>query len=408
MGLNIANAGLQTINYIIDDARETLNHESTARQLVKRTKKWTGSHIEGRVHVRRSGALNWAEDGGQLPAANKQSYVPFKSYRKFLHGTIQLTDGSMAAVQKPNAARDALTSEVKGIMRDIMKAENGMFFRDGTGSVGQLASNALASSSSDVPVTDARLLWEGVSYDVYNNSGGAPSTTKRGTVEVSSVESAPSGDNFLVNFASTVSGATTNDHLVWKNSVNRCVTGLDKLIGDSGTFQNINTATYPRYTSLVMGNSGTNRPLTPTLFRQMLAGLYMKTGRKPRGLKVIATSWGLIEVEELYEGDLRLSPSDTTHGLEHAAFQSALGRISIVPDTDALYNKIFFVDTDEIVRATQRKLGWRRHAGQLLMPSQTAAVWTGTIIEISEYFIEQRHSSGKLEDIEETRVTAFN
>lgn len=407
MGLNIANAGLQTINYIIDDARETLNHESTARQLITRTKKWTGSHIEGRAHVRRSGALNWSEDGGAIPVANKQSYVPWKSYRKFLHASIQLTDGSMAAVQKPNAARDALTSEVKGIMRDIMKAENGFLFRDGTGSVGQLTSAALASGATDIPVTDARMLWEGVSYDVYSNSGGSPDT-KRGTVTVDTVESAPSGSNFLVNFTGTLSGASTDDHLVWKDSVNRVCTGLDKLIGDSGTFQNINTANYPRYTSLVMDNSGTNRDLTPTLFRQMLAGLYMKTGRKPKGLKVIATSWGLVEVEELYEGELRLSPADKTTGLEYTAFQSALGRISVIPDTDALYNKMFFVDTDQIVRGEQRKLGWRRHAGQMLMPSQTNATWTGTILEISEYFIEERHSSGKIEDLNETAVTAFN
>lgn len=407
MGLNISNAGLQTIHYIIDDARETLNHESTARQLITRTRKWTGSHIEGRVHVKRSGALQWSEDGGALPAARNQSYVPFKSYRKFLHGAIQLTDGSMAAVQKPGAARSALTSEVKGIFRDIMKAENGFLFKDGTGSVGQLTDATLASAATDVPVTDARMLWEGVEYDVYSNSSGSPSTL-RGSVTVSTVESAPSGSNFLVNFEGTLSGATTNDHLVWKNSVNRVPTGLDKLIGDSGTFQNINTATYPRYTSLVMDNSGTNRDLTPTLFRQMLAGLYMKTGRKAKGLKVIATAWGLIEVEELYEGELRLSPADKTTGLEHAAFQSTLGRISVIPDTDALYHKMFFVDTDQIVRGTQRKLGWRRHAGQMLMPSQTAAVWTGNIIEISEYFIEERHSSGKIEDLNETAVTAFN
>ncbi len=407
MGLNISNAGLQTINYIIDDARETLNHESTARQLITRTKKWTGSHIEGRTHVLRSGALNWSEDGGALPAASKQSYVPFKSYRKFLHAAIQVSDGALAAVQKPNAARDALQSEVKGIMRDIMKAENGFVFRDGTGSVGQLTNTALASAATDVPVTDARMLWEGVSFDVYSDSSGSPGT-KRGTVTVSTVESALSGNNALVNFTGTLSGATTDDHLVWKDSVNRVPTGLDSLIGDSGTFQSINTATYPRYTSLVMGNSGTNRDLTPTLFRQMLAGLYMKTGRKPKGLKVVATSWGLVEVEELYEGELRLSPSDKTTGLEYTAFQSALGRISVIPDTDALYNTMFFIDTDQIVRGQQRKLGWRRHAGQLLMPSQTTAVWTGTIIEISEYFIEDRHSSGKIQDLNETKVTSFN
>lgn len=411
-GVNIGNAGLQTINYLLDDVRETLNHESKVRSLVKKGKKWTGSHLEGRLHVNRSGALNASEDGGAMPSASKQGYVPFKSYRKFLHASIQLTDGAMAAVKKPNAAKDAVQSEVRGMMRDVIKWENGMFCRDGSGSVGQLADATLATQATDVPVTDARMLWENqgqpITFQVYSNSGGSPSTL-RGDVTVSTVESTPDANgNFLVNFGGTLSGATTDDHLVWNNSINRVFTGLDSLIDDSATtFQAVNVATYPRYSSLVMDNSGTLRALTPKMFRQMLAGIYQKTGKLASGLKVLTNSWQSIEVEELYEGELRLTPSSKVAGLDIPSFQSSLGRIDIMTDCDALYHKIFFADFSQISRSVQRPLGWRKQGGNIFLRSDSTATWTATLMEISEMYIDERHSSGKIEDLSEDPVTSF-
>ena len=417
-GVNIANAGLQYINYLLDDARETLNHESKARSLVKKGKKWTGSHLEGRLHVQRSGALNASEDGGAMPTPNKQTYAPFKSYRKFVHGSIQLTDGAMAAVKKPNAARDAVSSEVKGMMRDILKWENGMFTRDGSGSVGQFIGTDITSAATDVPVTDARMLWEGATYDVYDNNTGAvvetagsmtPTGSSRGTVTVSSVESAPdSNGDFLVNFDATLAAVEAADHIVWKDSLNRCVTGLDKLIDDSATtFQGVNVATYPRYSSMVLDNSGTKRDLTPRLFRQMLAGIYQKTGRLASGLKVLTNSWQAIEVEELYEGELRLAPNTKVAGIEIASFQSSLGRVDIITDSDAMYHKIFFCDFSQISPSVQRELGWRRQGGSIFLRNDNSAVWTATALEIAELYVEERHSSGKINDLNEDAATSF-
>jgi len=407
-GVNIGNVGLTFTRYL-DGVVETLNHTSKSRNLVRKDDNWTGSHIEGKVHVANSTALGYVEDGGAFPTADKQDYVAYKATRRFIVGSIQLTDGAMAtAAKSANVARDVITSEVQGMMNNILKFENFMFFRDGTGSVGQLTTNA-ASGATALFADDARGLWPGGTYQVYNNSSGTPSTTNRGNITVSSVASAPSGGAAALTVAANSMDTASDDHLIWNGSINRAITGLDKLIGDSGEFQSIPTATYPKYTSLVMGNSGTNRDLTPSLFRQMLAGLMQKSGseRPADGLTVLCDSWQAINVEELYEGELRLTPETKVGGLSVAAFQSALGRVDIMVDTDAPHNKMFFVDFSKIYRAVQKKLGWRREGGQIFKRSDVSGVWTATAMEIAELYIKERHTCGKIEDLNHTQSTVY-
>lgn len=410
-GVNISNVGLTFVDQMTNDIVESLNMESDMRQLVATDERWTGDYKEGRVHVRPSGAIQNVEDGGAFPVPNKQSYVPYKVYRKFVAGAIQLTDGAMAAAAKgKNVARDVISSETEGLMQEILKYENGMFTRNGDGSVGSLLDSRLqtahsGTTSEDVTVTDARMLWEGVEYDIYDTT----LTTYRGSTKVLSVEPTLTSGNFRVNFTGQVASSVATDKIVWKNSVNRALTGLDALIEDSGTFQDINTATYPRYTSLVMDNGGTLRELTPSLFRQMLAGLKQKSGnRKPaQGLKVLTNTWGAINVEELYEGELRIAPDTKVAGMAIASFQSTLGKVDIIHSTDAIYNTMFFGDFSQIKRAVQKPLAWRREGGGIFKRSDVAGYYTATCLEICDFYIKERHTSGKIQDLREDYVTAY-
>ena len=124
------------------------------------------------------------------------------------------------------------------------------------------------------------------------------------------------------------------------------------------------------------------------------------------GLTVLTNSWQAINVEELYEGDLRLTPETSVGGLVVAAFQSALGRVDILVDSDALHNKMFFVDTSKIHRAVQRPLGWRKQGGQIFLRSDAALVQTATALEIYDFYIKERHTSGKIEDLSQDPSTA--
>ena len=406
-GVNIDNVGL-TFTRFLDGVVETLNHTSKARSLVRQQDKWTGSHIEGRLHTARSTAIGYVEDGGAFPTADKQDYDTYKAFRKFTVGSVQITDGAMAtAAKSPNVARDVVTSEVKGLMNNILKFENGFFFRNGDGSVATLA--ASQTGSTDIQVDDARMLWDGGTYNMYN----AALSSKDGDVTISNVEQAlHANGNSLVNLSGNLPATTASgDVLVWNGALTRAVTGLDKLIDDADTasFQSVNITNNPRYTSTVLSNAGTNRDLTPALFRQMLASIQSRSGseRPSDGLSVLCDSWQAINVEELYEGELRLTPESKVGGLAVAAFQSALGRIDIIVDTDCLHNKMFFCDFSKIYRAVQKQLGWRREGGSIIKRSDVSGVYTATAIEIAEMYIKERHTSGKIEDLNASMATAY-
>lgn len=404
MGANIGNVGLLLTRYL-DGVTDTLNHASRARARVKKDDKWTGSHIEWRVHTQRSGALQYTEDGGAFPVANKQSYTPAKAYRKFLVGSIQLTDGVMATGVGSNVAKSVIQSEIEGMMRDIKKKENFDFFRDGTGTI---ATTQAGSSGTTLIVDDARGLWEGVEFDVYNS---ALTVLRASKALVTSIASDPTGAGFAtVTIDTAVTGFSAGDVLVWKNSLNRACTGLQSLIDDSATtFQNVNVANVPHYSSLVMDNGGTDRELTPGLFRRMLAGIKQKSGSETpaNGLSVLTSNWDAINVEELYEGELRMTPDSKTSGFSVASFQSSLGRINIETDSDAPYGQMFFCDFDQIYRATQRKLGWRRQGNSIFLRSDDSGVHTATAIEIMDYYIKARHTSGRLDDLAVNQSTMY-
>jgi hypothetical protein len=188
-GVNIGNVGLTFTRYL-DGVTETLNQASKARNMVRKDDKWTGANNEWRVHTARNHAIGYVEDGGAFPVPDKQDYVAAKSYRKFVVGSIQLTDGVMAtAAKSKNVARDVITSEVKGMMTGILKFENGMFFKNGDGSVGIVQTG---TSETSLLLDDARMMWDGGVYQVYN----AALTTNRGNITVTSTASAPTASDY--------------------------------------------------------------------------------------------------------------------------------------------------------------------------------------------------------------------
>lgn len=400
-GVSISNFNASFIDYL-PGVVETLNDTVIVRKLARKDYKWEGANISWFVHTARNHSLGYVEDGGAFPTPDKQDYVEAKAYRRFLVGSVQITDGALAnAATSKRAAIDVTTSELRGMINGLGTFEGFMAYQNGDGSVADVSAT---SSSTTFYLDDARLMWDGATYQEYNSG----LTTNNGNFTVTSTARALSSGSAVVTVDAVPDG-TTGNKIVWNGSLNRAITGLDKMIDDtSTTFQNISTSTYPRYTSPVLSNSSVERPLTPTLFRQMLAMISQESGVKPpSGMTVLTNKWLGIEVEELYEPELRITPDTKTAGISIASFQSAFGRVNIVTDTLAPYNKMFFVDFSQIYRAVQKELDWRRQGGEIFLRSDVSAAWKATAIEICEYFIKQRNRCGKITDLSETETTAY-
>jgi hypothetical protein len=412
-GVSIDTFGASMIKYL-PGVRQTLNKTSNMRRIAKaKQKKWQGESMDFSVHVARNHAIGNIEDGGAFPAAGKQSYVFAKVYRKFTVGSVQLTDGILKNAATTEGATISVTeSELDGMIEGIKKYENYFFTRDGTGEVTKLGATA---SGATITVEDARLLWSGKSFEIRD---ATTTTTIHDTFKVTSVARAlTAAGEATVTLDSTLaaSGQADGDLIVWgtgnNSSWGRTITGLDALIDDaSTTFQNVNTTTYPRYTSPVL-SANANRSLTPQLFKQMLAMIKQESGDDtPNGMTVVSNTWQNASIEELYEGELRMRPDDKVGGFAVSKFQTTLGTINLVVDPDAPYNKFFFLDPSELCFAVQADLDWRRDGpgGSIFKRNDSSAVYTATALEACELAIFTRNKFGKIENIsEDLKASAY-
>jgi len=412
-GVSIDTFGANFIHYL-PGVTKTLNLFSLARLLPKGSIKWEGKNLEWTTHLKRNPAIGAVADGGALPAAGKQGYEMAKAFRKNIVGSIKLTDNILNnAATTQHAAISVLDSEMRGLMESIRKFENYYFTRDGTGVTTLLGS---VVDGSTITVDDGRGMWDGANFQILDTDG----STVHANFEVSKISRAFTAANEVtVTPVSAIAAGSQadGDYIVWKGSAgvpvssyNLMPVGLDKLIDDaSGTFQNISTSTYPRYTSPVLSNSGLKRPLTPSLFRQMLLAIKQESGLDAE-VTVLGSHGQGIAMEEMYEGDLRINETTTVGGVKIARFQSFLGTVNVVTDPDSPYGVLFFADMSQISRAVQKELDWRRppkSEGGIFVMSTANLSYTATCLETLEYIIFQRNRCGKIKDLDEQFVTAF-
>lgn len=399
---------------------KTLNNTSPARAIPLGKIQWEGEKLLWKVQAFRNTGVTNTLDGGALPPAGKQGYIDAESFSKFIIGTVQVSDGILArAASTKKAAISCLRSELDGLTEGIRKWENYQFTRDGTGVVA-LLDTAIAGAVTTIKVDDARALWDKKYYEV--RSANTP-TTILGTFQVKKTARAVAAATtsatqraITVTLQSSVSmTASAGDYISWGSGDDAAYgigwTGLDKLIDDgtSGTFQSVDLSLYPRYSSPVLDNSGTPRPLIPRLFRNMLAMIKQESGQEAgRDIICITSVWDGINVEELYEGEVRITPDTSIVGLNMPTFQTALGKVRIMTDPDAPYGKMLFVDRNEISRSVNQELDWRKSDGGGIMEKSNSFLgYVANAVEISELVIDQRNRCGKIEDLKVDVKSAY-
>lgn len=414
MTVTIDTFGANFIHYL-GNVVTVLNDVVRAKKLCKgKVKKWEGSKLVKHVHLERSPAIAFVEDGGATAPSRKQGYQEASAYRKFCTGTVGITDGQLNnATKTTHAAISVVESELRGMMTGIKNFYNYFWTRDGTGVVTLLGATA---SGTTLTVDDARLLWDGGDFSILD---AATPTTVHTTFRVKST--ARSYDNTLKSATVTptatvaAAGQDPDDYIVWGTgdwrSYGRAINGLDSLIDDSSTtFQGIDTSVWTRYTSPVIDAGSGTVEVTPDQIRRMLAMLDQEGGKVAQDTFILGNVWEMVRFDEMFESAVRITPDSKVMGQATPSFQSSLGKVTLVTDKDAPYGKLFFVCPSEITFAVQKELHWRplTNGGSGILARQEGNLrYTATAMEQSELFIEARNKCGKIKDLGETVATAF-
>jgi hypothetical protein len=380
---------------------QTLNNRVLARKLaVGKDYKWEGDYVLKKIQIARHTGISFGSDGMALPPAGKEAFIDSKTYRRFMAATVQVTDGALnTALTSKHACKSTSKSLLTGLAEAIHKFQNFVLTRDGTGKM----ATVYGYSGGTLTVDDARGLWRDQWYTIRDITG----VTIKTSFQVSLVNLSPTGGRATLTVTGVSSSYTyaSGDFVVWGmgywESYGNTTTGLDSLIG-TGTLQGITASSYPEWHSLVFSPSSGTQDQSTRLFRQMLAGLYQLGGDEKQNLFALTSVWDMIEFEQLWEGEVRLTPQARIAGLVAPVFHTHFGKVMPYTDSDAPYGKMFFVDRREITRAVQKDLDWRKTGGEILMKSSTNQHYHGDMMEICENMIDNRRRCGKITDLTNT------
>lgn len=280
----------------------------------KTTEGWTGNKIINPVKVSRNKGIGARADGGKMPAAGRQGLVEHQVTAKYNYARIELTGPVMAASENNKGAfAKALTYEIQGATEDLTNDVDRQLGGDGTGTLATVETGA-TSATQDVKYAGAssgaisgepgtRFLEADMAVRV-----GTTAQITAGTAD-NVVVSSITDDGRLVFTASFTS--VTNDLIVWgdanDHAYNSEIEGIPAAMITTGSYQNINVGTYPKFKAQVYGNSGTNRTLTEKLMQQVIDAIHTAGGEVD--LILAHTSMKLEFLEMMWGNKRYIGPS---------------------------------------------------------------------------------------------------
>jgi hypothetical protein len=235
---------------------------------------WTGRQVIYPIHVSRNQGVGASTEGAKLPPAGQQGYATVKIPEKFNYGRIELTGQVIKSSLNNKGAFDrAMSTEIKGLVRDLANDRERQFFGAGDG-VLCLANGAQTSTSNTTWMVDSPFgvtpTTNGTRFlntNMVLASVGTSGTTVGMTFTVGNTLST-TGGYFVSSAVTATTTLSDNVRLVRANSdvaagstnnLNNEVTGLLGIIDDGtyvNTFHNVNRTDYPIFKSTVISSVG--------------------------------------------------------------------------------------------------------------------------------------------------------
>ena len=151
--------------------RDQLNNSTVLLKRLKRNEEDVGGRIAYvPLHTGRNSGVGARADGGNLPAAGRQTYTNAQYNCAYNYGRIQVTGPTIAASRKDKYAFvKAVDSEIKGMVKDLKDDLNRQLFGDRSGILAT-CTVANGAGAATFTVDDAQYIQVGMILD--NMTGG--------------------------------------------------------------------------------------------------------------------------------------------------------------------------------------------------------------------------------------------
>jgi hypothetical protein len=351
-----------------------------------------GKNFTFPIHVTRNEGIGSRAEGGALPAAGAQGYESAVLPNKYSYARIELTGQTIEASKKNERAFvKALSSEMKGALRDAKANQNRQCYGDGSGALAVCAS---ASNSTTVTVDTTKWLRVGQRIDILVTSTGATTAGVVGTT----VASITSGTVFVTADALATYASIDNTYSVYAASSRGYEPyGLAAIIATTDTItsglQGIAVASYPIWKSTLTSMGGA---LTELAMQKMLDDIDQAGAG---AVSAIYTSHGVNRAygELMTSQRMFINNATLDGGIKAATFNN----LPIYPDKDCQAGTMWFADESNLVNMVMTDWGWAEEDGAILAKVTGYDKYEAYIRTYRNLGTYERNAHGKLYSITE-------
>lgn len=341
-------------------------------------------------------------DGGVIPTARNPEHTQSRFSVKYLAGRIELSVAAMKTMST-NAGSfvrtlDSLTKNITQSFKEDRARQVVANDINGSGalvSCGTTSSSTTVTLATSATVATARMLRAGMYIDIIDSDDDSVLASER---KISSVTLNSSG----VPTAIVITGApvtTDSTHRICRTgSWEKELVGLEGIVDDAGTLQNVNPSTYDSWKAQVLGNSGTSRPWSEDLTRQLLDELDIEGDGEDVLLLMEHTQRRKIEAQ--LKAQRRVVNSlDLKGGVKAITFDD---RIPIVVDKFVNPTKIFALNTSHLKFYSAADFEWMKDDGAILNRVPNKLAYEATFYCFEELATDRRNAHGVIEDLATT------
>lgn len=393
-------------NRYLGPIREELENSSVLFSEIKKEAriKVSGKNWTVPLHTRRNLSAGFGRDENTtLQSASEQGYANAIVPAAYQYGRIEISGPAFAATRDDAGAfLRALSSEVEGLSRDMIKGFNRQFHGDG---VDGLAYHTGADDATPATVDDGQgnpfvFLRAGDTVELLDVSASYASLGAN--VVVSSLT--PAATNVSLAWTGTISGSAAGDTWVLNGTKGFQLMGIRGIVSNanppllSGGLHGIPVSGNAYWNAQVNSNSGTLRPLTHLLMRKPLSAIAQNSDFKDSDVKFLLGSYEM--QDEYYNLLVDSKRHPVTLQLDGGFTGLDFCGIPFVADPDCRKNVIYYIVPESMRIFEAAPLDWFDKDGSVLHRREDKDVYTGTMFTYMNLGTTARNANALLADLQ--------
>lgn len=335
-----------------------------------------------------NGGVGAGTETGELPTANENNYVQFKSTLKNLYGTIEISDKAIRASSTNSGAFiDLLNAEMEGLLTASKFNLGRMLYGDGTGAVGTVT----AYTSGVATMDSVKNLMEGMVVDVYANDSVVDSGLRIAYVDRA---------NKQVYFTSTPATIAEGNIFYVQGSKDNEITGLGAIFSNSVTLYGLNRTANKWLSPFVSTKS---QEISDAVMQEAVDFLEENTGSN---IDFITCGAGVKRAYQQYLACYRrnIDVTELAGGYKAISFNG----IPVVSDRFIPDDTLYMLDTSKFTLHQLCDWEWiEGEGGKILRQKAGYPAYTATLVKYADLICDQPNGQAKFSGILSTVSNPF-